>query len=101
MTFPVWLDAQQVSMENLSETAEEPDTDTTNESQTTEAPEDVPDGQDTEGGASGNSVWEVIGTVVRENPILVWSIVAVIAALIIVGAVRRYHKVKRDEHDEK
>ena len=101
MTFPAWLDAQQVSMENLSETAEEPDTDTTNESQTTEAPEDVPDGQDTEGGASGNSVWEVIGTVVRENPILVWSIVAVIAALIIVGAVRRYHKVKRDEHDEK
>ena len=101
MTFPVWLDAQQVSMENLSETAEEPDTDTTNESQTTEAPEDVPDGQDTEGGASGNSVWEVIGTVVRENPILVWSIVAVIAALIIVGAVRRYHKVKRDERDEK
>lgn len=101
MTFPVWLDAQQVSMENLSETAEEPDTDTTNESQTTEAPEDVPDGQDTEGGASGNSVWEVIGTVVRENPILVWSIVAVIAALVIVGAVRRYHKVKRDEHDEK
>ena len=101
MTFPVWLDAQQVSMENLSETAEEPDTDTTDESQTTEAPEDVPDGQDTEGGASGNSVWEIIGTVVRENPILVWSIVAVIAALIIVGAVRRYHKVKRDEHDEK
>lgn len=100
MTFPVWLDAQQVSMENLSETAEEPDTDTTNESQTTEAPEDVPDGQDTEGGASGNSVWEVIGTVVRENPILVWSIVAVIAALIIVGAVRRYHKVKRDERDD-
>lgn len=101
MTFPVWLDSQQVSMENLSETAEEPDTDTTDESQTTEAPEDVPDGQDTEGGASGNSVWEIIGTVVRENPILVWSIVAVIAALIIVGAVRRYHKVKRDEHDEK
>lgn len=100
MTFPVWLDAQQVSMENLSETAEEPDTDTTNESQTTEAPEDVPDGQDTEGGASGNSVWEVIGTVVRENPILVWSIVAVIAALVIVGAVRRYHKVKRDERDD-
>jgi len=101
MTFPAWLDAQQVSMENLSETAEEPDTDTTDESQTTEAPEDVPDGQDTEGGASGNSVWEVIGTVVRENPIIVWSIVAVVAALIIVGAVRRYHKVKRDEHDEK
>lgn len=101
MTFPVWLDAQQVSMENLSETAEEPDTDTTNESQTTEAPEDVPDGQESEGQASGNSIWEIIGTVVRENPILVWSIVAVIAALIIVGAVRRYHKVKRDEHDEK
>lgn len=100
MTFPVWLDSQQVSMENLSENAEEPDAEP-DDTQTTEAPEDVPDGQDTEGGASGNSVWEVIGTVVRENPILVWSIVAVIAALIIVGAVRRYHKVKRDEHDEK
>ena len=102
MTFPAWLDAQQVSMENLSETAEEPDTDTTDESQTTEAPEDVPDGQEAEGGASGggNSVWEVIGTVVRENPIIVWSIVAVVAALIIVGAVRRYHKVKRDERDD-
>lgn len=49
MTFPAWLDAQQVSMENLSETAEEPDTDTTDESQTTEAPEDVPDGQESEG----------------------------------------------------
>lgn len=100
MTFPVWLDAQQVSMDSLSENAEEPDAEP-DDTQTTEAPEDVPDGQDTEGGASGNSVWEVIGTVVRENPILVWSIVAVIAALIIVGAVRRYHKVKRDEHDEK
>ena len=101
MTFPVWLDSQQVSMDSLSENAEEPDTDSTNDPQTSDAPDDVPDGQDTEGGASGNSVWEVIGTVVRENPILVWSIVAVIAALIIVGAVRRYHKVKRDEHDEK
>lgn len=101
MTFPVWLDSQQVSMDRLSENADEPDTDNTNDPQTSDAPEDVPDGQDTEGGASGNSVWEVIGTVVRENPILVWSIVAVIAALIIVGAVRRYHKVKRDEHDEK
>ena len=102
MTFPVWLDAQQVTMESLSENAEEPDTDT-DDTQTTEAPEDVPDGQEAEGGASsgGNSVWEVIGTVVRENPIIVWSIVAVVAALIIVGAVRRYHKVKRDEHDEK
>lgn len=101
MTFPVWLDSQQVSMDSLSENADEPDTDSTNDPQTSDAPDDVPDGQDTEGGASGNSVWEVIGTVVRENPILVWSIVAVIAALIIVGAVRRYHKVKRDEHDEK
>lgn len=101
MTFPVWLDSQQVSMDSLSENADEPDTDNTNDPQTSDAPDDVPDGQDTEGGASGNSVWEVIGTVVRENPILVWSIVAVIAALIIVGAVRRYHKVKRDEHDEK
>ena len=101
MTFPVWLDSQQVSMDSLSENADEPDTDSTNDPQTSNAPDDVPDGQDTEGGASGNSVWEIIGTVVRENPILVWSIVAVIAALIIVGAVRRYHKVKRDEHDEK
>ena len=100
MTFPAWLDSQQVTMESLSENAEEPDAEP-DDTQTTEAPEDVPDGQDTEGGASGNSVWEIIGTVVRENPILVWSIVAVIAALIIVGAVRRYHKVKRDEHDEK
>lgn len=99
MTFPVWLDSQQVTMESLSENAEEPDAEP-DDTQTTEAPEDVPDGQDTEGGASGNSVWEVIGTVVRENPILVWSIVAVIAALIIVGAVRRYHKVKRDERDD-
>ena len=73
MTFPVWLDAQQVSMENLSETAEEPDTDTTDESQTTEAPEDVPDGQESEGQVSGNSIWEIIGTAVRENPIIVWS----------------------------
>lgn len=86
-------------MESLSENAEEPDAEP-DDTQTTEAPEDVPDGQDTEGGASGNSVWEVIGTVVRENPILVWSIVAVIAALIIVGAVRRYHKVKCDERDD-
>ena len=101
LTFPVWLDSQQVSMDSLSENADEPDTDTANDPQTSDAPDDVPDGQDTEGGASGNSVWEIIGTVVRENPILVWSIVAVIAALIIVGAVRRYHKVKRDEHDEK
>ena len=100
MTFPAWLDAQQVSMENLSETAEEPDTDTTDESQTTEAPEDVPDGQESEGQASGNSIWEIIGTAVRENPIIVWSIVAVVAALVIVGAVRRYHKVKRDERDD-
>lgn len=100
MTFPVWLDAQQVSMENLSETAEEPDTDTTDESQTTEAPEDVPDGQESEGQVSGNSIWEIIGTAVRENPIIVWSIVAVVAALVIVGAVRRYHKVKRDERDD-
>ena len=101
LTFPVWLDSQQVSMDSLSENADEPNTDSTNDPQTSDAPDDVPDGQDTEGGASGNSVWEIIGTVVRENPILVWSIVAVIAALIIVGAVRRYHKVKRDEHDEK
>lgn len=101
MTFPVWLDSQQVSMDSLSENADEPDTDNTNDPQTSDAPEDVPDGQDTEGGASGNSVWEVIGTAVRENPIIVWSIVAVVAALVIVGAVRRYHKVKRDEHDEK
>lgn len=101
LTFPVWLDAQQVTMESLSENAEEPDTDT-DDTQTSEAPEDVPDGQEAEGGASGggNSVWEVIGTVVRENPIIVWSIVAVIAALVIVGAVRRYHKVKRDERDD-
>lgn len=100
MTFPVWLDSQQVSMDSLSENADEPDTDNTNDPQTSDAPEDVPDGQDTEGGASGNSVWEIIGTVVRENPIIVWSIVAVVAALIIVGAVRRYHKVKRDERDD-
>lgn len=100
MTFPAWLDAQQVSMKNLSETAEEPDTDTTDESQTTEAPEDVPDGQESEGQVSGNSIWEIIGTAVRENPIIVWSIVAVVAALVIVGAVRRYHKVKRDERDD-
>lgn len=101
LTFPQWLDAQQVTMESLSEKAEEPDTDT-DDTQTSEAPEDVPDGQEAEGGASGggNSVWEVIGTVVRENPIIVWSIVAVVAALIIVGAVRRYHKVKRDERDD-
>ena len=102
LTFPQWLDAQQVTMESLSENAEEPDAEP-DDTQTTEAPEDVPDGQEAEGGASsggGNSVWEVIGTVVRENPIIVWSIVAVIAALIIVGAVRRYHKVKRDERDD-
>ena len=101
LTFPQWLDAQQVSMESLSENANEPDTDT-DDTQTSEAPEEVPDGQESEGGASGggNSVWEVIGTVVRENPIIVWSIVAVVAALIIVGAVRRYHKVKRDERDD-
>lgn len=99
MTFPVWLDSQQVTMESLSENAEEPDAEP-DDTQTTEAPEDVPDGQDTEGGASGNSVWEVIGTVVRENPIIVWSIVAVVTALVIVGAVRRYHKVKRDERDD-
>ena len=101
LTFPVWLDAQQVTMESLSENAEEPDAEP-DDTQTTEAPEDVPDGQEAEGGASsgGNSVWEVIGTVVRENPIIVWSIVAVIAALVIVGAVRRYHKVKRDERDD-
>ena len=101
LTFPQWLDAQQVTMESLSENAEEPDAEP-DDTQTTEAPEDVPDGQEAEGGASsgGNSVWEVIGTVVRENPIIVWSIVAVIAALVIVGAVRRYHKVKRDERDD-
>lgn len=100
MTFPVWLDSQQVSMDSLSENADEPDTDNTNDPQTSDAPDDVPDGQDTEGGASGNSVWEIIGTAVRENPIIVWSIVAVVAALVIVGAVRRYHKVKRDERDD-
>ena len=101
LTFPQWLDAQQVTMESLSENAEEPDAEP-DDTQTSEAPEDVPDGQEAEGGASGggNSVWEVIGTVVRENPIIVWAIVAVVAALIIVGAVRRYHKVKRDEHDD-
>ena len=101
LTFPQWLDAQQVTMESLSENAEEPDSEP-DDTQTTEAPEDVPDGQAAEGGASsgGNSVWEVIGTVVRENPIIVWSIVAVVAALIIVGAVHRYHKVKRDERDD-
>ena len=101
LTFPQWLDAQQVTMESLSENAEEPDAEP-DDTQTSEAPEDVPDGQEAEGGASsgGNSVWEVIGTVVRENPIIVWSIVAVVAALVIVGAVRRYHKVKRDEHDD-
>ena len=101
LTFPQWLDAQQVTMESLSENAEEPEAEP-DDTQTSEAPEDVPDGQEAEGGASGggNSVWEVIGTVVRENPIIVWSIVAVIAALVIVGAVRRYHKVKRDERDD-
>lgn len=101
LTFPVWLDAQQVTMESLSENAEEPEAEP-DDTQTSEAPEDVPDGQEAEGGASGggNSVWEVIGTVVRENPIIVWSIVAVVTALVIVGAVRRYHKVKRDERDD-
>lgn len=101
LTFPVWLDSQQVTMESLSESAEEPEAEP-DDTQTSEAPEDVPDGQEAEGGASGggNSVWEVIGTVVRENPIIVWSIVAVVAALVIVGAVRRYHKVKRDERDD-
>ena len=101
LTFPQWLDAQQVTMESLSENAEEPEAEP-DDTQTSEAPEDVPDGQEAEGGASGggNSVWEVIGTVVRENPIIVWSIVAVVAALAIVGAVRRYHKVKRDERDD-
>lgn len=101
LTFPQWLDAQQVTMESLSENAEEPEAEP-DDTQTSEAPEDVPDGQEAEGGASGggNSVWEVIGTVVRENPIIVWSIVAVVAALVIVGAVRRYHKVKRDERDD-
>ena len=101
LTFPQWLDSQQVTMESLSENAEEPDAEP-DDTQTSEAPENVPDGQEAEGGASGggNSVWEVIGTVVRENPIIVWSIVAVVAALIIVGAVRRYHKVKRDERDD-
>ena len=100
LTFPQWLDAQQVTMESLSENAEKPDTEP-DDTQSSEAPEEVPDGQEAEGGASsgGNSVWEVIGTVVRENPIIVWSIVAVVAALVIVGAVRRYHKVKRDERD--
>lgn len=101
LTFPVWLDSQQVTMESLSENAEEPEAEP-DDTQTSEAPEDVPDGQEAEGGASGggNSVWEVIGTVVRENPIIVWSIVSVVAALVIVGAVRRYHKVKRDERDD-
>ena len=101
LTFPQWLDAQQVTMESLSENAEEPEAEP-DDTQTSEAPEDVPDGQEAEGGVSGggNSVWEVIGTVVRENPIIVWSIVAVVAALVIVGAVRRYHKVKRDERDD-
>lgn len=101
LTFPVWLDAQQVTMESLSENAEEPEAEP-DDTQTSEAPEDVPDGQEAEGGASGggNSVWEVIGTVVRENPIIVWSIVAVVTALVIVGAVRRYHKVKRDGRDD-
>ena len=101
LTFPVWLDSQQVTMESLSENAEESEAEP-DDTQTSEAPEDVPDGQEAEGGASGggNSVWEVIGTVVRENPIIVWSIVAVVAALVIVGAVRRYHKVKRDERDD-
>lgn len=99
MTFPVWLDSQQVTMESLSENAEEPEAEP-DDTQTSEAPEDVPDGQESEGQVSGNSIWEIIGTAVRENPIIVWSIVAVVAALVIVGAVRRYHKVKRDERDD-
>ena len=99
MTFPVWLDSQQVSMDSLSENAEEPEAEP-DDTQTSEAPEDVPDGQESEGQVSGNSIWEIIGTAVRENPIIVWSIVAVVAALVIVGAVRRYHKVKRDERDD-
>lgn len=102
MTFPVWLDAQQVSVENLSETAQEPEQDTTNDPQTTDAPEDVPDGQESEGGSAGggNSIWAVIGDAVRQNPIIVWSIVTAVAAIVIVGAVRRYHKVKKDERSE-
>lgn len=99
LTFPVWLDSQQVTMESLSENAEEPEAEP-DDTQTSEAPEDVPDGQESEGQVSGNSIWEIIGTAVRENPIIVWSIVAVVAALVIVGAVRRYHKVKRDERDD-
>lgn len=43
LTFPVWLDAQQVTMESLSENAEEPDAEP-DDTQTSEAPEDVPDG---------------------------------------------------------
>lgn len=103
MTFPQWLDAQQVSMENLSESAQEPEQDTTNDPQTTDAPEDVPDGQESEGGSAGggNSIWAVIGDAVRQNPIIVWSIVAAIVAIVVVGAVRRYHKVKKDERDDK
>lgn len=99
LTFPVWLDSQQVTMESLSENAEEPEAEP-DDTQTSEAPEDVPDGQESEGQVSGNSIWEIIGTAVRENPVIVWSIVAVVAALVIVGAVRRYHKVKRDERDD-
>lgn len=99
LTFPVWLDSQQVTMESLSENAEEPEAEP-DDTQTSEAPEDVPDGQESEGQVSGNSIWEIIGTAVRENPIIVWPIVAVVAALVIVGAVRRYHKVKRDERDD-
>lgn len=99
LTFPVWLDSQQVTMESLSENAEEPEAEP-DDTQTSEAPEDVPDGQESEGQVSGNSIWEIIGTAVRENLIIVWSIVAVVAALVIVGAVRRYHKVKRDERDD-
>lgn len=99
LTFPVWLDSQQVTMESLSENAEEPEAEP-DDTQTSEAPVDVPDGQESEGQVSGNSIWEIIGTAVRENPIIVWSIVAVVAALVIVGAVRRYHKVKRDERDD-
>lgn len=103
MTFPQWLDAQQVSVENLSESAQEPEQDTTNDPQTTDAPEDVPDGQESEGGSAGggNSIWAVIGDAVRQNPIIVWSIVAAIVAIVAVGAVRRYHKVKKDERDDK
>lgn len=48
LTFPVWLDSQQVTMESLSENAEEPEAEP-DDTQTSEAPEDVPDGQESEG----------------------------------------------------